>query len=219
MSKNAIKSIVLLSGGLDSVVSLAVAKEKLNPTLALTFDYGQKSLKKEVEASSWFCKYYGLEHRIIKLEWLKDITMTSLVSEDAVPSGLDTMKSVWVPNRNGLFLNIAGCFADAQNFSHIIIGANREEAGTFPDNTKSFIEKINAEFEYSTTVHPKVIAPLIDFDKVEIVHLALEKGVPLGCVYSCYKNGKIHCGVCESCMRFKRALKANNASGMIKFEE
>lgn len=224
MSKDETKSIILLSGGLDSVVSLALTKDV---TLALTFDYGQKSAAKEIEASSKIAKHYGIEHKVIKLDWLKDITHTALCSDEEVPTGdalkneEESAKSVWVPNRNGLFLNIAGAFADAEGYTSIIIGANKEEAQTFPDNTKEFIERVNAEFEFSTRVQPKVIAPLINCDKVEIVRLALENNVPLELLNSCYANTQKHCGKCESCVRLKRALKANNDTVYIKelFEE
>lgn len=227
MSTNAAKSIVLLSGGLDSVVSLAMAKEELNITLALTFDYGQKSAEKEIKASAAIAKHYGIEHKVIKLDWLKEITHTSLCSEDEVPTGdalnnpENSAKSVWVPNRNGLFLNIAGAFADAEGYTNIIIGANKEEAQTFPDNTKDFIEKVNEEFKFSTRVHPRVTAPLIECDKVEIVHLGLVHKAPFNLLNSCYKNTKKHCGVCESCVRLKKALEANKAFEYIKqlFEE
>ena len=64
-----------------------------------------------------------------------------------------------MPNRNGLFLNIAGSFADSENYDYILIGANKEEAQTFPDNTIDFINAINKEFEYSTQKKPKVCAP------------------------------------------------------------
>jgi len=221
MSKKEIKSLVLLSGGLDCVVSLALAKEKLNPTFALTFDYGQKSLKKEIEASQKICQYYGLEHKIIKLDWLKEITKTALVSDDIIPTGealcdeKNSAKAVWIPNRNGLFLNIAGAFAEAENFTHIIIGANKEEAQTFSDNTKEFINRINAEFEYSTMAHPQVCAPLIDCDKIEIVKLGIENNIPFNLLNSCYTDTKKHCGRCESCTRLKNALIANNAEQII----
>lgn len=227
MSKNGVKSIVLLSGGLDSVVSLALAREELNVTLALTFDYGQKSAAKEIEASAAIASYYGLQHKVIKLDWLKEITHTALCSDREVPTGdalkneEESAKSVWVPNRNGLFLNIAGAFADAEGFTNIIIGANKEEAQTFPDNTKEFIARVNAEFEFSTRVQPKVIAPLINYDKTEIVRLALLHKAPLELLNSCYANTQKHCGKCESCVRLRRALKANNDTVYIKqlFEE
>ena len=135
------KSIILLSGGLDSLVSLGLKRDELNIELGLTFDYGQKSVLKEIEASRKICEHYNIEHKIIKLDWLKNITQTSLVSDKEIPTGMElddsvnSAKSVWIPNRNGLFLNIAGCFADSYGYNNILIGANREEAQTFSDNT------------------------------------------------------------------------------------
>lgn len=211
-----VKSIILLSGGLDSLVSLGLKKEELNITLALTFDYGQKSAPTEIDASKKICEYYNIEHKVIKLDWLKQITHTSLVSEDSVPTGKalekpeDSAKSVWVPNRNGLFLNIAGSFADSEDYDYILIGANKEEAQTFPDNTAEFINAINKEFEYSTQKKPKVCAPLINYIKNDIVMLALKHNIPLDLTRSCYQGGEKHCGICESCSRLKHALEANN---------
>ena len=214
------RGIVLLSGGLDSLVSLGLCKEKYNITCALTFDYGQKSAQDEINASKKICDYYKIEHKVIKLDWLKEITHTSIVSSEELPQGIDnpveSAKNVWVPNRNGLFLNIAGAFADGENFDYIFIGANREEAQTFSDNTIEFVERINSEFEYSTMKHPKVIVPLINSDKNDIVRLALEKGIPLQFVRSCYAGGEKHCGKCESCTRLKNALLANNDTTYIK---
>ena len=192
------KGIILLSGGLDSLVSLGLGIEKYGISLALTFDYGQKALDQEIATSKNICNYYKIEHKVIKLDWLKDVTHTALVSENELPQGIDnpeqSAKSVWVPNRNGLFLNIAGSFADGNDFDYIIIGANKEEGQTFPDNTQEFIDRINAEFEYSTQKHPKVVAPLINSDKNDIVKLALEHNIPLEFVRSCYDSGEKHCG-------------------------
>src|SRR5699024_2558973 len=109
--------------------------------------YGQKAAKKELEASKKLCDYYQTEQKILSINWLKDITKTSLLNEeenipapdikeiDNIDKSVKTAQNVWVPNRNGLFLNIAASFADADNFTHIIFGANKEEGTTFPDNT------------------------------------------------------------------------------------
>ena len=216
------KSIILLSGGLDSLVSLGLGIEKYNIKLALTFDYGQKSAAQEIQAAKSICKHYKIKHKVIKLNWLKNITHTSLVSNDKIPVGKtledpnESAKLVWVPNRNGLFLNIAGCFADSENYDYILIGANKEEAQTFSDNTQNFIDKINAEFEYSTQKHPKVVAPLINSDKNDIVKLALDNKIPLEYVRSCYAGGEKHCGKCESCTRLKNALEYNHDTYYIR---
>lgn len=214
------KGIILLSGGLDSLVSLGIGIEKYGISLALTFDYGQKAVEQEISTSKNICDYYKIEHKVIKLDWLKEVTHTALVSNEDLPEGIDnpeqSAKSVWVPNRNGLFLNIAGSFADGNDYDYIIIGANKEEGQTFPDNTQEFIDKINAEFEYSTQKHPKVVAPLINSNKNDIVKLALEHKIPLEFVRSCYASGEKHCGKCESCTRLKNALIANGDTHYIK---
>ena len=209
------KSIILLSGGLDSLVSLGLKKEELNVELAITFNYGQKSVEKEIKASEKICQFYGIKHEVINLDWLKKITKTTLVSDQNVPTGKElenpqnSAKSVWVPNRNGLFLNIAGSYADSFGYNYILIGANKEEAQTFPDNTQNFINSVNEEFQYSTMAKPKVIAPLINYNKNDIVMLALKNNIPLELTMSCYNGGDKHCGVCESCTRLKHALEAN----------
>ena len=124
-------SIILLSGGLDSLTALGACKEEYGISLALTFDYGQKSVKQELEASEKIYKHYKIENKVIKLDWLKEITKTSLVTEENIPTDnlgtLESALSVWVPNRNGLFLNIAAAFADACDYDYIIFGANKDE--------------------------------------------------------------------------------------------
>lgn len=214
------KSIILLSGGLDSLVCLGLVKEKYNITLALTFNYGQKSFKQEIQASKKLTKYYKINHKIIKLPFLKDITTTSLVSDNFIPeNNLKTetsAKEVWVPNRNGLFLNIAAAYADSFGFTHIIFGANKEEAEFFPDNSKKFIEKLNNSFKFSTMQKPKVITPLINLTKNDIVKLALDNQFPLELTRSCYNTVSKNCGKCESCRRLADALKFNGDNKYIK---
>ncbi len=215
------KSIVLLSGGLDSLVSLGYSKAHTdyNIVLALTFDYGQKSADVEIDTSRKICDYYNIEHRVIKLDWLKDITKTTLVSGEDVPQeGFETKESaqaVWVPNRNALFLNIAACFCDSYGYDYIIYGANKEEGANFPDNTEEFRSKISELFTSSTLKHPQVKAPLINCNKDDIVRIAVEDNVPLELVRSCYNSGDKHCGQCESCYYLKKALLANNCTEYI----
>jgi len=216
------KAIVLLSGGLDSLVSLGyvISGGNCNVEAALTFDYGQKSAYKEIEASKKICEFYGVKHKIITLDWLKDITRTSLVSDDKLPVerfGTDeSMKAVWVPNRNGLFLNIAASFCDANGYEYIIYGANKDEGATFSDNTEAFRVGLNKVFELSTLVKPKVLAPLINYNKGDIVKIAVEKGMPLKYVWSCYQGGDVHCGNCESCYHLKKSLLTNGCDKYIK---
>ena len=210
------RGIILLSGGLDSLVSLGLGEYSVE--LALTFNYGQKSAKYEIDASKKICDFYNIKHKVIELDWLKNITHTALVADVDLPDKIDenSAKNVWVPNRNGLFLNIAGSFADGEDYDYILIGVNKEEAGTFSDNTQTFVDRVNAEFEYSTNKRPKVVAPLINYDKNDIVKLALKNNIPLNLVKSCYAGGEKHCGKCESCIRLKNALMFNHADKYIE---
>ena len=221
------KAIILLSGGLDSTVSLAVKANELNICLALIFDYGQKAFKNELIASKKIAEFYNIELKVIKLDFLKEVTNTSLVADKEVPIlsqenlnnieiTKNTMKNVWVPNRNGLFINIAAAYADSYGFDYIILGANKEEAKTFSDNSKQFIKDINLSLKTSTNHDVKVLAPLIDLDKNEIIKVAIDLNVPLELIYSCYNNSDKHCGSCESCNRLKRALNSNGCDKISK---
>ena len=213
------KSIILLSGGLDSLVALGAYKDELGIDLALTFDYGQKSASYEISSAKKICEYYQIESKIIQLDWLKDISKSSLVSETEIPDSnfgtVESAKSVWVPNRNSLFLNIAAAFADSFSYDYIIFGANKDEGQTFPDNTEKFRQKISEVFEYSTFKKPMVIAPLINYTKDDIVKIAIEKQIPLEFVRSCYRSEDKHCGKCESCNYLKQALINNKAYNYI----
>lgn len=216
------KSIILMSGGLDSLAALSYTKNKnlYDIKLAITFDYGQKSAEKEIESSSKIANFYKIEHKVIKLNWLKDITHTGLVSQNTVPTtNLNTRESakkVWVPNRNALFLNIAAAFCDSLEYKYIIFGANKDEGETFPDNTEAFRKRISGMFKYSTLVQPEVTAPLINFGKDDIVKIAVETAAPIEFVWSCYSGGEKHCGECESCKHLKRALLTNQCEKYIK---
>ncbi|MGM0771775.1 MAG: 7-cyano-7-deazaguanine synthase QueC [Halobacteriota archaeon] len=215
------RSVTLMSSGLDSVAALAIAKKTSDVVLALTFDYGQRSVRKEIDNSKAICEHYGIEHRIIRLDWLQDITNTSLVNRNSDVPELsfedinrsdesitdDSAKNVWVPNRNGIFLNIAASFAESYYCDTVIAGFNGEEAKTFPDNSKEFVDVSDRCFSYSTANGVKVFAPLIDMDKQTIVHEAIEAGAPLGWSWSCYHGEDKPCGVCESCVRRARAFR------------
>ena len=220
------KLIVLLSGGLDSVVSLAKVRNDYDEVLALTFDYGQKSFEAEKKASEKIAKFYNAKHQVIKLDWLSKISQSTLNTEDNIPQPSEkeldnfyvtekSAASVWVPNRNGLFVNIAASFADAFNYDAILIGANKEEGATFKDNTPEFVAAINNSFKNSLNAKVRLIAPLIEMTKQDIIKTGLELKVPFELIHSCYLGEEKHCGLCESCQRLKRALELNNRHDIV----
>lgn len=215
------KTIVLLSGGLDSAVAFKESIDEYGVAMALTFDYGQRAVKREVAAAAEMARRFGVSHEVIALPWLKNITNTALVDREiSLPEpdaeGLDDVdksslsaEKVWVPNRNGVFINIAASYCEALGADFIISGFNSEEAATFPDNSPAFISAANEALSYSTLSRVQVLSPTSEMNKTEIVSFGMEIGAPLDLVWSCYEGGETMCGVCESCLRLKRAL--NNA--------
>jgi 7-cyano-7-deazaguanine synthase len=219
------KSIVLLSGGLDSTVSLKEAVKRTSVSLVLCFDYGQKAAKQEVRACRNICHHLKLPLQTIKLDWLKKISTTSLVNKDKkipLPKDLGkaeakkTAKLVWIPNRNGLFINIAAAFAESLGCQLIVTGFNLEEAKTFPDNSADFVRRINSTLQRSTMNRPKVISYTQAMTKEAIIRKGKANKSPLRFIWSCYFGNNKMCGKCESCQRLIRALKLTNSLDWFK---
>ena len=204
------KGVAILSGGLDSTVSLAAAVRKMEVVLALTFDYGQRAARREREASARIARHYRVPHRVIRTPWLAALTGTALVNRQAALPRHEmserSAKAVWVPNRNGVFIEIAAAHAESAGATRLVTGFNREEAATFPDNSKAYVGAVNRALSYSTANGVRVVSFTIDLDKRAIVRLGRKLGAPLGHIWPCYEGGKAWCGSCESCLRSLRAL-------------
>lgn len=213
------KSMVLLSGGLDSTVNFCKALREAEIVLALTFDYGQRAVEKEIQSAVTISHFYHVRHEVVTLEWLKRITNSALVNrKQSVPhisqESLDdriitekTAKTVWVPNRNGVFLNIAAAYGEVLGAHEIVVGFNAEEAATFPDNSTEFIEAVNESFKYSTLRRQKVVCYTDKLNKSDIVQLGQELRAPFHLMWSCYEGDDTPCKQCESCQRFQRAMQ------------
>lgn len=211
-------SIVLLSGGLDSLASLHWALSESDVLYGLTFDYGQKAAKNEIEAAAKICRHYDMKHKVITLPWFSQMRRSALTNESIPLPQLEmgdlgdmaltqqSAQTVWIPNRNGVFLNIAAAFAEDMLVNWIVVGFNKEEAQTFPDNSLEFVESANRFFEFSTNKKVRVISPMSHKTKVEIVRWCLKEKVDFSYLWSCYQSGTKMCGHCESCMRLKRGL-------------
>jgi len=221
------KAIVLLSGGLDSVACFYWAIEEADVKLCLTLDYGQKASKREIDASVRLCDDFNIPHRVIEIPWFTSFQNNALVGSQSLPhldeNELDdfeqtkkTAAKVWVPNRNGVFINVAASLADHEDVDWIVIGFNKEEATTFPDNSKGFLDATNQSLQYSTKNQVELKAPMIDRDKTQIVKWMLEKAHDLSKIWSCYEGGGRMCGECESCARLRRALKQAEALDLLE---
>ena len=204
------KGVAILSGGLDSTVSLAAATRKMDVVLALTFDYGQRAAKREREASSKIARHYKIPHRVLAIPWLAGLTGTALVNRRAeLPTNEmseRSAKAVWVPNRNGVFIEIAAAHAESLGAARLVTGFNKEEAVTFPDNSPAYVGAVNLALSYSTANGVKVVSYTGTLEKKGIVNLGRRLDAPLKFIWPCYEGGKRWCGECESCLRSLRAL-------------
>lgn len=215
------RSVLLLSGGLDSAANLAFCAERDTPALALTADYGQRAAKSEIRAARALCRYYGVDHEVVDLRWLGALGGSSLTDKnrkvpelassqlDALGITRKTAAAVWVPNRNGVLINVASAYAETLKASRVVVGFNAEEAATFPDNSKAFLKQASRALQFSTANGVEVFSYTTDWDKSRIVRelCRLSKAFPLEKVWPCYFGGAKPCGKCESCRRFVRAVE------------
>ena len=214
------KSIVLLSGGLDSTVNFYKASIETEVILALTFNYGQRAAAREIEASYKIAHTKGIKHQVIELNWLAEITETALVNyekeipklrvdelDDTFGAAKTSAEAVWVPNRNGIFINIAAAFAESFEARCIVTGFNIEEGATFPDNSPAFVDTVNKCLKFSTLYKPEVISYTSKLNKKEIALLGKKLNIPFNLIWSCYFGGAEMCGECESCLRLNRAME------------
>lgn len=218
------KVLVLLSAGLDSTVNLFEAHRDSEVRLALTFDYGQRAARREIERAQSICLGLNIFHKVVELPWIESFTQTALLKkESSLPLGHEvdiesleqsmvTAEKVWVPNRNGIFLNIAAGFAEGLGAQYVVPGFNAEEALTFPDNTTEFLEVLDQSFHFSTASGVKTRCYTRHMNKSDIVRRGKELGVPFDELWPCYEGGSDWCGLCESCLRFQRARKEGESA-------
>lgn len=222
MNLKPVSSVILLSGGLDSSANLAFACAEGGVALALHADYGQKAETSEWRAASRLAEYYGVKLEKLDLRWLGALGGSSLTENaravptlqtselDTLPKIRETAQAVWVPNRNGVLIQAAAAYAERLGAKRVVVGFNREEATTFPDNTQDFLERSTRALELSTANGVEVFCYTTAWDKREIIEnlKRLTKRFPHELVWSCYHSGENPCGRCESCGRRARALAA-----------
>jgi 7-cyano-7-deazaguanine synthase len=207
-----LRSLALVSGGLDSIVSLARAVKERSVESVMFFDYGQRARESERVSSMNAANYYGLPFQDLDVRWLESLSPAGMQVSNAPDrraektDALQALDEVWIPNRNGVFINIAAAYAERYACDTIVTGFNREEAVEFPDNSQDYVERVNRALELSTRNRVRVESFTIDLDKRAILRLGLELHAPLSIVWSCYRSGQRMCGRCASCRRLRGAL-------------
>ncbi|MEM2918304.1 MAG: 7-cyano-7-deazaguanine synthase QueC [Candidatus Altiarchaeota archaeon] len=225
------KAICLLSGGLDSAVTTAIASQNYE-IFALTFLYGQKH-KKELNSAKRLAKFFKVkEHKILKIP-LQEISSSSLINKkEKIPIGKSykeikkskVIPTTYVAARNIIFLAYALAYAEEVNAEKIFIGANQIDYSHYPDCRKAFIEKFQdiAKVGTKAGVEGKCIeieAPLLKMSKAEIIKKGHELKVPFELTWSCYQGRKKACGVCESCILRLDGFKKANLKDPLEYEK
>ncbi|HLG93589.1 MAG TPA: 7-cyano-7-deazaguanine synthase QueC [candidate division Zixibacteria bacterium] len=209
-------AVVLISGGMDSVVALGmILKEGFEPA-GLHLNYGQKTEKREKRAFQQICDFYDIQKRlVVSLPYFKQIGGSSLTDEkiSVSTSGIDTsvIPTSYVPFRNAHGLAIATSWAEVLGASRIVIGAVEEDSSGYPDCREIFYRAFEKAIYLGTKPESKIeiATPVIHFSKAEIIRMGSEMEVPFGLTWSCYQDEDVACGICDSCrLRLKGFAEA-----------
>lgn len=215
------KSLIILSGGMDSVTLLYDKAKEI--ALAVTFDYGSNHNKREAECAAYHCKKLGIEHIIIPLDFIHKYFKSSLLEgADAVPEGhyaAENMKSTVVPFRNGIMLSIACGLAESRGLKHVCIANHFGDHSIYPDCRENFIAHMNAAMERGTYQHITIDAPYTNITKTEVAKIGKKLGIDYSKTYSCYKGGEKHCGKCGTCVERKEAFREAGIDDPTEYED
>lgn len=223
------KTVVLLSGGLDSTTVLAIAQNQGFEVCALTFRYGQRH-SDEVAAAMRIAGRFGVQrHEIVEVP-LRQFGGSALTDQIEVPKDRDEaamagdIPITYVPARNTVFLSLALALAESIGAHDIFLGVSAVDYSGYPDCRPEYIEAFQAMARLATkagiegeqiTIH----APLVDLSKAETIRIGLDLGVDYGLTHSCYDpiDGRA-CGRCDSCLIRSRAFEAMGLKDPALFE-
>lgn len=201
-------SIIVLSGGMDSVTLLHEYKD--NIAMAVTFDYGSNHNVREIECARQNCRILDIPHLVIPLNFIGELFKSSLLEgSDAIPEGHYTqanMKSTVVPFRNGIMLSVACGLAESNSLRHVMIANHSGDHTIYPDCRRGFVDAMSNAMEEGTFEKIDIIAPYTDITKADIARIGKRLGIDYSLTYSCYKGGEHHCGKCGTCVERKEAL-------------
>ncbi len=218
-------AIVLVSGGLDSCVTAAIANQSYELAF-LHVNYGQRTEKRELKAFKDIANYFGVEKQlIVSLEYLKRIGGSSLTDfKMEVPDYSPLRRGIpptYVPFRNTHLIAIAVSWAEVIGAQKIFIGAMEEDSSGYPDCREEYFRAYNKLIELGTRpeTHIEIVTPIIHLKKSEVVKKGVELKAPFHLTWSCYKNEEVACGKCESCFLRLKAFKEAGIKDPIPYSE
>lgn len=201
-------SVVLLSGGMDSAVALALEAREGDARLAISVDYGQRH-RKELRAAEALAAYYGVDHEILDLTGWGSLLKGSSLTDPSVPvpeGNYDepSMAITVVPNRNATMLMAAAGIASAIGAQRVVTAVHSGDHTIYPDCRPEFIQAASLASLLGAGV--SVTAPFADATKTDIARVGSQIGVPFGLTWSCYNGGRVQCGRCGTCRERQEAF-------------
>lgn len=199
-------AVILVSGGMDSCVTTAIAQNQNKEIALLHISYGQRTQERERKAFNDIADFYKVEKRLaISIEYLVKIGGSSLTDKtiEISEANLESREipTSYVPFRNANMLAIATSWAEVLEASSIYIGAVAEDSSGYPDCRPEFYAAFEKTIEAGTKPETqiKIVTPIIHLSKAGIVQKGIELGAPLHLSWSCYRNEDLACGTCDSC--------------------
>ena len=217
-------TICLVSGGMDSCVSAAIAKAENSEIAFLHVSYGQRTERRERQAFNDIADFYAVEKRLdVSIEYLAKIGGSSLtdLSMEITEANLESkdIPTSYVPFRNANMLAIATSWAEVLSANSIYIGAVAEDSSGYPDCRPEFYAAFEKTIEVGTKpdTNIQIKTPIIYLSKAEIVKKGMELGAPLHLSWSCYRSEDFACGTCDSCAWRLRGFANANVQDPISY--
>ena len=214
-------SVIVLSGGLDSVTLLYERKDEIE--LAISFNYGGNHNKRELKCADYHCTALGIKHITIPLSFIKKYFVSSLLQGgNAVPDGRDneqSQMSTIVPFRNGIMLSIACGIAESNGLKKVFIASQAGGYTFYPDCRADFIKAMSEAMQKGTYENVIIEAPYTNMSKGEIAVIGKRLHLDYTTTYSCYKGGEKHCGKCRTCIKRREALAFAGITDNTEYED
>ncbi len=218
------KAIILVSGGMDSCVTAAIAARDCDECAFLHISYGQLTEARERQAFIDIADYYGVSERLdVSIEYLAKIGGSSLTDANIAVTEADLgskdIPTSYVPFRNANMLAIATSWAEVIGANAIYIGAVAEDSSGYPDCRPEFYAAFQQTINTGTKpeTHIEIRTPIIDLTKSEIVKKGIELEAPLHLTWSCYRASELACGTCDSCALRLRGFETAGEQDKIEY--
>jgi len=218
------KALCVMSGGMDSTLSAYMMKNAGYEIVAVHFNYEQRTQSKELECFHKICDDLNVDEKyVLDLDFFKQLGASALTDKSIdVPTGgvEEGVPITYVPFRNGIFLSMAAAIAEKEGAEVITIGVVEEDSSGYPDCRESYIKSMQESINLGTKdeTNIEIQMPLVHLQKSQIVQKSLELAVPLELTWSCYKNEKRACGVCDSCRLRLNGFKLAGETDPIFYE-